>query len=92
MSLGVFPRVFSPVLFSTSFFVLFQVFFPMSWRRLSGECLVMHFVGDGVGFFRRFLVIVFAIIFAIAFLIGIQRFLQLFEFGGLDIRFGHRFD
>ena len=60
----------------------------------------MHFVGDGVGFLRRVLVIVFLIVFLIIFLIaflisfviGVQRFLQLFEFGGLDKRFGHRFD
>ena len=39
----------------------------------------MHFVGDGVGFLRGVLVI------------GIQRFLQLFEFGGLYKGFGHRF-
>ena len=52
----------------------------------------MHFVGDGVGFRRRVLVLVFLIVFVISFLIvfvisfliGVQRFLQLFQFGGLD--------
>ena len=56
----------------------------------------MHFVGDGVGFLRRVLVIVFVIAFlitlVIVFLISVQRFLQLFEFGGLYKRFGHGFD
>jgi hypothetical protein len=47
---GVFSRVFSPVLFSMSFFVRSQVFFLMSWRRLRRQHFVMHFVGDGVGF------------------------------------------
>lgn len=72
----------------------------MSWRRLRGQRLVMHFVGDGVSFRRRVLVIVFLVVFvigvlvafSITFVIGIQRFLQLFEFSGLYIRFGHRFD
>jgi hypothetical protein len=53
----------------------------------------MHFVGEGVGFLSRGLVIIFVIVFLITFvisvLIGIQRFLQLFEFGGLYVRFGH---
>lgn len=60
----------------------------------------MHFVSDGVGFRRSVLVIVLVfifligvpIVFLITFVIGVQRFLQLFEFGGLYIRFGHRFD
>jgi hypothetical protein len=37
-------------------------------------------------------VIVTVITFVIRVLIGVQRFLQFLEFGGLDIRFGHRFD
>jgi hypothetical protein len=60
----------------------------------------MHFIGDGVGFLRRFLVIFLVFVFLvgvlivllIVFLIGVQRFLQLFEFGGLYVRFGHRLD
>ncbi len=56
----------------------------------------MHFVGDGVGFLRRVLVILFVIAFlitlVIVFLISVQRFLQLFEFGGLHKRFGHGLD
>ena len=56
----------------------------------------MHFVGDGVGFLRRILVILFVIAFlitlVIVFLISVQRFLQLFEFGGLHKRFGHGLD
>jgi hypothetical protein len=97
---GMFPCVFSAVLFSMSFFVLFQVFFPMSWRRLGGQCFFMHFIGDGLGFRYCFLVIVLVIVslirvliaLLITFVIGVQRFLQFFEFGGLDIRFGHGFD
>ena len=72
----------------------------MSWRPLRGQRFVMHFVGDGVSFRRRVLVIVFVVVFvigvlvafSITFVIGIQRFLQFFEFGGLYIRFGHSFD
>lgn len=57
----------------------------------------MHFVGESVSFRRRVLVIVFliarfVIVFLITFVIAVQRFLQLFEFGGLYIRFGHCFD
>jgi hypothetical protein len=104
VQLRTFPCVFSTVLFSTSFFMLRQVIFPMSWRRLRGECFVMHFVRDGVCFRRRVLVIVFLIVFpvgvliafvirfVIRFVITVQRFLQLFEFGRLDIRFSHSFD
>ena len=72
----------------------------MSWRRLRGQRFVMHFVGEGVGFRRRVLVIVFLVVFvigvlvafSITFVIGVQRFLQLFQFGGLYVRFGHCFD
>ena len=98
------PSVFSPVLFSMSFVVLSCLAcsspLPVSGRRLRGQRFVMHFVGDGVGFRRRVLVIVFLVVFvigvlvafSITFVIGIQRFLQLLEFGGLYIRFGHGFD
>jgi len=73
------------------------VFCPESWSRFRRQRFVMHFVGDGVSFRRRVLVIVFLvvfllsvlIIFSFTFLIGVQRFLQLFEFGGLYVRFGH---
>ena len=62
VNLGVFPRVFSLVLFAVSFFVFVSsVFFPVSWRRLRGQRFVMHFVGEGVGFLRCVLVIVFVI-------------------------------
>src|SRR5580704_13835905 len=72
----------------------------MSWRRLRGHRFVMHFVGDGFGFLRRVLVVVFAIAFligvliilSISVLIAVQRFLQLFEFRGFHELFGHRFD
>ena len=57
---GVFFRVFFSVLFSMSFRVFFHVLFSVFWRRLRGQRFVMHFVGDGVGFLRRVLVIVFA--------------------------------
>jgi hypothetical protein len=101
---GVFPSVFSPVLFSAAFFVFCQVFCPMAWRRLRSHRFVMHFVGEGVGFRRRVLVIVpvfvflisvlivFLIVFLIAFVIAVQRFLQFLQFGGFDKRFGHGFD
>ncbi len=56
----------------------------------------MHFVGKSVGLFRRVLVIVFLVTFPITFLIrvliGVQRFLQLLEFGRFDVRFGDGFD
>jgi len=56
----------------------------------------MHFIGDGVGFRRSILVIVFLIrvliTFVITFMITVQCFLQLFELGRLDKRFGNGFD
>jgi hypothetical protein len=56
----------------------------------------MHFVGEGVGFLGRVVVIVFlvffVIFFPIAFVIGIQGFLQLFHLRGFHKRFGHGFD
>ena len=52
----------------------------------------MHFVGEGLGFRCRGLVIVFLVVSLISVLIGVQSFLQLLEFGGLYIRFGHCFD
>src|SRR5580700_619779 len=80
----------------------------MSWRRLRGHRFVMHFVGDGFGFLRRVLVVVFAIAFligvlivfsisvliilSISVLVAVQRFLQLFELRGFHKLFGHRFD
>jgi hypothetical protein len=83
---------FRGVLFSVLPFVPFAMF-RSAFR---GQRFVVHFVGKGVGFFRRVLmigfVVGFVIFFAVGFLIGVQRFLQLFEFCGLDERFGHRFD
>jgi hypothetical protein len=80
LGLGVFIPGFWRVLFSTLFPVNFSVFIPGLWRRLRGQRFIMHFVGDGVGFLCRVLVV------------GIQRLLQLFEFGGLYKGFGHCFD
>src|SRR4029077_7963851 len=78
--------------------------FSRFWRRFRGQRLIMHFVGDGVGFLRRVLVILvlivylivfcitFVIVFLIGVLIGVQRVLQLFQLGGLDKRFYSGFD
>jgi hypothetical protein len=52
----------------------------------------MHFVGDGIGFFRRVLVIVFSVGLSVRVSIGVQRFLQLFQFRWLDKRLGHGLD
>jgi hypothetical protein len=84
------------VAFALPFHVLlalaFAVFrfgaFLLLGRTLGGHGFVVHFVGKGVGILGR----AFLIFFAIAFLIGVQRFLQLLEFRGLDKRFGHGFD
>jgi hypothetical protein len=90
------------VAFSMLFSVLGRVSFAVLWAvltfvtmfggRFRGHRFIMHFVGEGVGILCRFLMIVVLISFAISFLISVQRFLQLFEFGGFDVRFGHRFD
>jgi hypothetical protein len=86
VSLGVFLFGSFSVLLAESFAVFFRVAFrvflfgSLPWRSLGGQRFVMHFVGEGVGFLRGVLVI------------GIQRFLQLFEFGGLYKGFGHRFN
>ena len=93
VSFGVFVRVLLlraplPAPAPRAFLGFFSVTFGLPWRSLRGQRFFMHFVGDGVGFLRRVLVIVFVI----SFLIGVQRFLQLFEFGGLYKRFGHCFD
>jgi hypothetical protein len=84
------------VFFCVLALVSFPVGFSVTGRRLCGHRFVMHFVRKGFGFRRRVLVIfflvVFPITFVLSFLIGIQGFLQLFEFGGLNVRFGHRFD
>jgi hypothetical protein len=90
------------------FFVIGRVTLCMFRRTLGSHRFVMHFVGDSVGFRGRILmirfvvffvivflinvVIVFVITFVIGVLIGVQRFLQLFDLGGLDIRFRHGFD
>ena len=70
----------------------FAVLFSVRRRRLSGQRFVMHFVGDRVGFLGRVLMIVFVIGLLVSVLIGVQRFLQLFELGRLDKWFSHRFD
>ena len=82
------------VSFSMKLGVLFRVF----GRCLRSQGLFMHFLGDGVGFRGGVLVIRLVIFFAIVFLITfvvffvVQRFLQLFELGGLHVRFRNRFD
>jgi hypothetical protein len=72
--------------------VFFAVALSMFGGSLGGHRLIMHFVGNSVRFRRRVLVILFLFSFAISFLIGVQRVLQFFEFGGLNVRLGHRFD
>jgi hypothetical protein len=64
-------------------FVSLSVRFAVFRGRLRCHGLVVHFVGDGVGFFGGFLVLV---------LVGVQSFLQLLEFGRFNVRFGDRFD
>ncbi len=65
-------------------------------RSFRGQRFLVHFIGNGVGFFRGALVIVlvvrFVIFFRVGFLIGVQRFLQLFKLSGLHKSFGHGFD
>jgi hypothetical protein len=80
--------VFLAVRFQVSFRVAFglAVLVTVFGRRLGGQRFIMHFVGEGVGFFRRVFVIVLVI------LIGIQSFLQFFHFGWFHVRFGHGFD
>jgi hypothetical protein len=95
---GVFPDVFPGVAFLSvelllavafalvlrvSVFVRFAVLLAKSGSAFGRQRFVVHFVGDGIGFFGRVFVIV---------VIRVQRFLQLFEFRGLDKRFGHGFD
>jgi len=82
VSFGMFFAVFLTVLTFLPLRVRFYATFSMFRRRFRGQRFVMHFVGKGLGFLRRVLVI----------LIGVQRFLQLFQFGGLYIRFSHGFD
>ena len=97
VSLAVLLGVLFPVIAFVTFRVLYAVllrvtirmfFLTVPRRRLRSQRFVMHFVGKGVGFLGRVLLIVFVVIL----LIGIQRFLQLFELGGLYKRLGHRFD
>ena len=97
VSLGVIFAVLLRVQFAVPFAEFLRVTFRMFFltvprTRLRGQRFVMHFVGQGVGFLGRILVIVFPLVFLIVLVIGIQRLLQLFEFGGLYVRFGHRFD
>src|SRR5580692_265230 len=72
--------------------VNFAVPFSVRRRRFSGQRFVMHFIGERVGFLGRVLVIVFVIGLLVSVLIGVQRFLQLFELGRLDKLFSDRFD
>jgi hypothetical protein len=97
VSLGVFLRVLFAVFFSNQFVVCFAdsfaMFFPMSFRMplfvrvlrrsVGRQCFFMHFVRERVGFLCRVFVIV---------LIGVQGFLQLFEFRGLHKGLGHGFE
>ena len=88
------------VLLQVLFAVTLAVGFPIFGRSLSGQSFLVHFIRDGVGFFRGALMIVlvvcfvifFRVGFLIGFVIGVQRFLQLFQFSGLDKGFGHGFD
>ena len=57
------------VLFSVSLDRLSCVPFRVFGRSLRGQCLVMHFVGDGVGFLGRIHVVSFVVFFVISFLI-----------------------
>jgi hypothetical protein len=69
-----------------SAFVRFAVLLAKSGSAFRRQRFVVHFVGDGIGFFGRVFVIVVVVV------VRVQGFLQLFEFGRLDKRFGHGFD
>ena len=67
---------------------------PVFGGCFGGQRFVVHFVGECVGIFRGALLIVFVVffLFLVGVVIGVQRFLQFLEFGGLDKCFGHGFD
>jgi len=65
-----------------NFFVTFLVY----RRGFRGQRLVVHFIGDGVGFLGGILVIVVLVVFV---LLGVECFLQLFQLRRLHERFGH---
>ncbi len=86
--------------FAVLFFVAFQMSFAVFGRAFRSQRFFVHFIRDGVGFFRGALMIVFVICFVILFRVGfligvlifVQGFLQLFQFRGLHERFGPGFD
>jgi hypothetical protein len=93
---------FVPFLFVSFFAVLlfvlgfmnFAMLFRVLVRGIGGGCYVMHFIRDGIGFggFVGSLVLGSFLLRGFSLGIGIQGFLQLVEFRGLDKRFDRRIE